>query len=123
MLGLGSSPGPEPRIVEASPPVVPVAPTPLVSEPVAAEAPEMLPPSPPKPPIVPAPSAPPVRVLPPPADDAVVGDVPTVPVGPTERPRPRRTTEPKIFVPPRAPDDPGTGASDLEDLQGYPSKA
>jgi hypothetical protein len=31
--------------------------------------------------------------------------------------------EPKIFVPPRAPDDPGTGASDLDDLQGYPTKA
>jgi hypothetical protein len=26
-------------------------------------------------------------------------------------------------VPPRAPDDPGAGASDLDDLQGYPTKA
>jgi len=37
--------------------------------------------------------------------------------------RPRRPTEPRIFVPPRAPDDPGTDASDLDDLSGYPTKA
>ena len=42
---------------------------------------------------------------------------------PTTSPRPTKPTEPRIFVPPRAPDDPGADASDLDDLQGYPSKA
>ena len=37
--------------------------------------------------------------------------------------RPRKPTEPRIFVPPRAPDDPGADASDLDDLSGYPTKA
>jgi hypothetical protein len=36
--------------------------------------------------------------------------------------RSRKPAEPKIFVPPRAPDDPGTDP-DLDDLQGYPTKA
>jgi hypothetical protein len=64
-------------------------------------------------------------MLPPPAGaaDTVVGDVPTVPAGPLPAARPKKPAEPRIFVPPRAPDDPGTGASDLDDLQGYPSKA
>jgi hypothetical protein len=37
--------------------------------------------------------------------------------------RPRKPAEPRIFVPPRAPDDPGADAPDLDDLQGYPTKA
>jgi HemY protein len=37
--------------------------------------------------------------------------------------RQRKALEAKIFVAPRAPDDPGTGASDIDDLQGYPTKA
>jgi HemY protein len=49
--------------------------------------------------------------------------VPAVEPGTPARPRPRKPVEPRIFVPPRAPDDPGADASDLDDLQGYPSKA
>jgi HemY protein len=131
MVGLApglSTAASEPRIVEAPPPAAPVAPAPAsasepppaptVSAPVAAEAPR---------PALSAPSSgPAVPVLPPPEEaDAVVGDVPTMPGGPVPapRPRPRKPVEPKIFVPPRAPDDPGTDASDLDDLQGYPTKA
>jgi hypothetical protein len=39
------------------------------------------------------------------------------------RPRPRKALETKIFIAPRPPDDPGTGTTDLDDLQGYPTKA
>jgi HemY protein len=46
----------------------------------------------------------------------------TAPV-PTTRPRPTKPTEPRIFVPPRAPDDPGADVSDLDELSGYPTKA
>ncbi|MFZ1104989.1 MAG: hypothetical protein WAN86_19415, partial [Hyphomicrobiaceae bacterium] len=101
----------------------------IASAPIAAEAPASLPPPASVPPLSAPPPGPPpvpaVPVLPPPAEeaDAVVGDVPTVPGGPAPRPRPRKPVEPKIFVPPRAPDDPGTDASDLDDLQGYPTKA
>jgi HemY protein len=49
--------------------------------------------------------------------------VPVEPVSAPARARPRKPAEPKIFVPPRAPDDPGTDASELDDLQGYPTKA
>jgi HemY protein len=133
LLGLGSNLDPgeapsvgaaaEPRVVEAPPPEAPMAPAPIVSAPAA---PAILPPSPPTPTVVAAPPASPapaVRALPPPAGDAdgVVGDVPTLPVGPT-RPLPRRPAEPKIFIAPRAPDDPGTDASDL-DPKGYPTGA
>jgi HemY protein len=48
---------------------------------------------------------------------------PGVPATPTSRPRPVKPAEPRIFVPPRAPDDPGTDASDHDDLSGYPTKA
>ena len=125
MLGLGPTPVSEPRVVEMSPPGMPAAPAPapIVGEQIAADPPAMLPPSPAVPPVVLAPSTPtPTPVLPPPVDDAVVGDVPTVPLGPA-RPRERKAAEPRILVPPRAPDDPGTAASDLDDLQGYPGKA
>jgi HemY protein len=37
--------------------------------------------------------------------------------------RPRKPAEPRIFVPPRAPDDPGADASDVDDLSSSPSKA
>jgi HemY protein len=126
MMGLGAADNVT-RVVEApassEPPAEPV-PTPVTATaataPVAAVPPAKLPP--PAQPPVPPPAAPPM-----PADrpDSVVGDIPTVPAEPVgaARPRPRRPTEPKIFVSPRAPDDPGTGASDLDDLQGYPTKA
>jgi HemY protein len=39
------------------------------------------------------------------------------------RARPRKPAEPKIFVSPRAPDDPGTDTSGIDDLTGYPTKA
>jgi HemY protein len=42
---------------------------------------------------------------------------------PGPRIRQRKALEAKIFVAPRAPDDPGTGASEIDDLQGYPTKA
>jgi HemY protein len=123
MLGLTPA-GNEPRIVEASPPAPPVTPpAPSASAPIATEPAATLPP--PAPPLTAPPPAPAVAVLPPPTGeaDAVVGDVPTVPAGPLPAGRPKKPVEPRIFVPPRAPDDPGTGASDLDDLQGYPSKA
>jgi HemY protein len=125
MLGLGPA-GNEARVVEAPPPELPVTPVPappppIMSTPIPAEAPATT-----LPPAAPTPALPhPVAAVPalaPPADDAVVGDMPTVPA-PATGPRPRRPVEPRIFVPPRAPDDPGIGASDLDDLQGYPSKA
>ncbi len=116
MLGL-SALGGEPRTVEATPPA-PVSAPPAVSAPVAAETAAAAPPAAPEP-------APGTAALPPPAEeaDAVVGDVPTVPAGPLPSTRPRQPAEPRIFIPPRAPDDPGTGASDLDDLPGYPTKA
>jgi HemY protein len=87
------------------------------------------------------PASPPPAALPPepspvPAERGVAAAAPVspspaapVPV-PAERTpapipaaRPRKPTEPRIFVPPRAPDDPGADAPDLDDLQGYPTKA
>jgi HemY protein len=134
MLGLSAA-GSEQRVVIEAPsagaPATPVPPpvaapvpppAPIVSPPIAAPitaepAPATLPP-PARPP-----SAATTPVMTPRADvgDAVVGDVPTVPAGPVPATRPRKPAEPKIFIPPRAPDDPGT--SDLDDLQGYPTKA
>jgi HemY protein len=63
----------------------------------------------------------PARLEPPQVEDAVPADAPFR--QDAARPRPRKALETKIFVPPRAPDDPGTGASDLDDLQGFPTKA
>jgi HemY protein len=82
-------------------------------------------------PATPAPpaSAPavPARIAPPSGEAAGAADTPLASTPPepaaAARPRPRRPVEPRIFVPPRAPDDPGADASDLDDLQGYPSKA
>jgi hypothetical protein len=69
----------------------------------------------------------PARIEPPPSDAT---DVPfregprPVPAEPVTAPaRARKPAEPRIFVPPRAPDDPGTDPSGLDDLQGYPTKA
>jgi HemY protein len=84
----------------------------------AAPASTLLPPPPPTPPAAaPAPA---------PRDSPVAADAPLsvgakpAPVQPAARPR---KPEPRIFVPPRAPDDPGADAPDLDDLQGYPTKA
>ncbi len=75
------------------------------------------------PPAVPA--QPQARLEPPRAEDITPTDVPfrRDAAGQTDRARPRKALEPKIFVAPRAPDDPGTEASDLDDLRGYPTKA
>jgi HemY protein len=105
MLGLAPA-GSESGAVEASSPRLVATPAPPAPAP-------------------PAPST--MPVLPPPADEGgpAAGDAPTMPAGPAPaaRQRPRKPLEPTIFVPPRAPDDPGAGASDLDDLQGYPTKA
>jgi HemY protein len=57
-----------------------------------------------------------------PSSTSATRPTPTAPV-PTPRPRPAKPAEPRIFVPPRAPDDPGADMSDLDDLSGYPTKA
>jgi HemY protein len=79
------------------------------------------------------PAAPPARIAPSREEDTGATDAATTggtimpaPVEPSPAParRPvRKPGEPRIFVSPRAPDDPGTGAPDLDDLTGYPSKA
>jgi uncharacterized membrane-anchored protein len=69
----------------------------------------------------PAPPQPQARLEPPQAEDIAPADVPFR--QDAARARPRKALETKIFVAPRAPDDPGTGASDIDDLQGYPTKA
>ena len=48
---------------------------------------------------------------------------PAKPVAAPARTRTHKPVEPKIFVPPRAPDDPGTEDPDFDDLAGYPTKA
>ncbi len=65
------------------------------------------------------------RLEPPQAQEITPTDVPfrRDAAAQTARPRPRKALEAKIFVAPRAPDDPGTGASDIDDLRGYPTKA
>jgi len=92
-------------VVEPAPPPADVAPVPARRE--AA------------PPV--APSPPQARLEPPQVEDLGPADAPFR--QDVARPRPRKALETKIFVAPRAPDDPGAGASDLDDLQGYPTKA
>jgi HemY protein len=58
------------------------------------------------------------EVAPPPPAAAVPKPAPTPPTA-----RPYKPVEPRIFVPPRAPDDPGADISDLDDLSGIPTKA
>jgi HemY protein len=124
-LGL-SLPG-EARVEAApppEPPAKPAAPLPA-GEPGRMEAGAQLPPAAREAPV-------PARIEPPPSDMLSLPDVPfkegpkSVPVEPVTapaRPRPRKPAEPKVFVPPRAPDDPGTDPPGLDDLQGYPTKA
>jgi HemY protein len=71
-----------------------------------------------------APSRPQSRLEPPLAEDVGPTDVPfRRDAEQAARARPRKALEPKIFVAPRAPDDPGTEPPDTDDLQGYPTKA
>ncbi|HEX5959465.1 MAG TPA: heme biosynthesis protein HemY, partial [Hyphomicrobiaceae bacterium] len=131
MLGIGAV-GTEPRLD--------AVPTEPAAEPAAQAAVARLPVEPPAttaPRIEEAPAAavpPPVSgpasgALPHPtveAEEAALGEVSTVPVAPAapSPPRPRsKPAESRIFVPPRAPDDPGAEAYDLDDPHGYPSKA
>jgi HemY protein len=71
-----------------------------------------------------APSEAQARLAPPLAEEFGPTDVPfrqDAAQGP--RPRPRKALEAKIFVAPRAPDDPGTEPPETDDLRGYPTKA
>jgi HemY protein len=128
LLGLGGA-APEVRIETAPAAAEPVAkPTPATPPAAIADAPSVSLPAAAAPPAA-APAAP-VRIPPPSGEPAGTADKPLVSTPPVPAPepaaartRPRRPVEPRIFVPPRAPDDPGTEASDLDDLQGFPSKA
>jgi HemY protein len=106
------------------------SPTLVPSEPAAPAAPaKLLPATPAAAPVSPGPA--PASPPPAPVEAARSADAATPsasapalaqPVGPP-RPRPRKPAGPKIFVSPRAPDDPGTETSDLDDVTGYPTKA
>jgi HemY protein len=131
LLGLGrtgdtrveAAPAPEPQTVRPT--------APLPASEAGTEAPARIVPAAPavsaQPERSPAPE--PARIEPPQSDAAApITSRPSTAPAPAEpattpRTRPRRPVEPKIFVSPRAPDDPGADASDLDDLQGYPSKA
>jgi HemY protein len=118
--------------VEAPPQPAPLArpaPTVVPSEPAAPAAPAKLLPASAPAPVSPGPA--PASPPPAPVEAARSADAPTPPasapalaqpVGPP-RARPRKAAEPKIFVSPRAPDDPGADTSDIDDLTGYPTKA
>jgi HemY protein len=71
----------------------------------------------------PAPSPPPARLEPPQEADFGPVDVPFREGPAPARVRPRKALEAKIFVPPRAPDDPGAETPEIDDLPGYPTKA
>jgi HemY protein len=128
MLGLGATSEPRvdaPAAPPAPEPVVVPAPPLVAGAPGSAEPPAKLLPAVPAPP-------PPARIEPSrgentgATDAAAIGETMPVPVEPVRapaRPPARKPVEPRIFVSPRAPDDPGTEAPDLDDLTGYPSKA
>jgi HemY protein len=134
LLGLGpasevrleAAPRPEPRPEPAVDKPAPALPE---TEPERREAPARLLPAAPASPEPTAaqpepPPAPAERVAaptPPPAPSPAATAPKPAPAAPAARPR--KPTEPRIFVPPRAPDDPGADASDLDDLSGYPTKA
>jgi HemY protein len=126
LLGLGGTAG-EVRI-EAATPDAAAATRPGLAEPgagaAAGQTRAQIPASPA--PSPPAPAVPTQGEMPGDADATAGGGAAPVPAAEPAapaRPRPRKPVEPRIFVPPRAPDDPGADASDLDDLQGYPSKA
>jgi HemY protein len=123
---LEAAPRPEPR---PEPAVGKPAPALPETEPERREAPARLLPATPaspepaaaQPEPSPAPAEREAAPTPPPAPPPATTAPKPAPAAPAARPR--RPTEPRIFVPPRAPDDPGTDASDLDDLSGYPTKA
>jgi HemY protein len=124
MLGLGATGAEAPAAPSAPEPVVMPAPTQAAGgAPANVEPPAKMLPA--------TPTAPPARIAP--SRDASATDAATT--GGTIKPAPvepgpaparlpaRKPAEPRIFVSPRAPDDPGTETPDLDDLTGYPSKA
>ena len=101
---------------EVAPPAAVVEPAPAAADPPAPPARrEAAPPA--------APPPPQARLEPPQEADFGPADVPFREGPAPPRVRPRKALEAKIFVPPRAPDDPGTGTPEIDDLPGYPTKA
>ena len=123
-----AAPRPDPLPDRRSEPAA-IKPAPTVTEsvPEPSEAPAKLLPA--APPPAPEPAASQPEPSPAPTEREVApapqppGSTAPGPARATPTPRPRKPTEPRIFVPPRAPDDPGADASDLDDISGYPSKA
>jgi HemY protein len=126
MLGLGATGAEAPAAPSAPEPVVMPAPTQAAGgAPANVEPPAKMLPA--------TPTAPPARIAPSRDEDASATEAATT--GGTIKPAPvepgpaparlpaRKPAEPRIFVSPRAPDDPGTETPDLDDLTGYPSKA
>jgi HemY protein len=71
---------------------------------------------------VPAPAPQPQpRLEPPQVEEFGPADAPFRQDAAAARARARKPLEAKIFVPPRAPDDPGTEAPEIDDLQTYPT--
>lgn len=101
---------------EVATPAAVVEPAPAAADPPAPPARREAPPPA-------APSPPQARLEPPQEADFGPADVPFREGPPPARVRPRKALEAKIFVPPRAPDDPGTGTPEIDDLPGYPTKA
>ena len=142
LLGLGvanearieAAPRPAPILPDSEPESreAPAKVLPAARAPVPAEVQRQTPQSPTDRQVASAPTAePPPAIIEPERKDAPQGTEPaSAPVtgpasapAPASRPRPPRPAEPRIFVPPRAPDDPGADVSDLDDLSGYPTKA
>ena len=101
---------------EVATPAAVVEPAPAAADPPAPPARREAPPPA-------APSPPQARLEPPQEADFGPADVPFREGPPPARVRPRKALEAKIFVPPRAPDDPGTGTPEIDDLPGYPTTA
>jgi HemY protein len=123
LLGLGGS---EVRVEAAPPDPVARPAAALPVEPASADTSASVPSAAQTPATATAASA---RIAPPRSEDVGAPDVAagrgatSVPATDPAVPARRKPVQPRIFVSPRAPDDPGTEASDLDDLQGYPTKA
>jgi HemY protein len=126
MLGLGTTGETRAEAPAAEAPAKP-APTLPASQPDAAEAPAKLLPAVPVPMGTGRGAVPEIahNIEPPRGDESgpAAAPPPTKPAAAPARTRAHKPAEPKIFVPPRAPDDPGTEDPDFDDLAGYPTKA
>ena len=142
LIALGSAAEARTAMVRTEPAPTPQAPAATVvpPDPLPAAAPaRTLPPAPVMAHTQTAPPAPAPRVAPPPAERSIEPDEilePTdapfrqrsapapkpapKPAAPPPQPRLRKPAEPKIFVPPHAPDDPGTEAAE-DDFSAYPT--